>query len=457
MKKLLFVLLLIAACLAGTAYWASRQGEATHEADRYTLLPVEYGRAADVVSATGLVQARDVFPVGTELAGKVTEVLADFNQVVKEGDVLLRLDDRMARHKLQQAEIAVDLAKASVKQAEFNRDTASKALQRVRELSPEVRHQTDVDAAESHLRAAEVGVEAARVRVQEAEEARGQAELGLKLLTVRAPVLGPDPSGGSASLPAPGGVGTLAADTVPADGPNRRSFTVLDRHVSLNQEVGPPSSAQLFVLAGSLERMQVRARVAEGDINKIRRGLEADFTVPGGDGDVSFKGTVEEIRLVPTSDRGAVFYDVIVDVRNQRDPVGGDWRLRPGLTASVDLVRRVHDPVWRMPSAALNFQPDPATLTDAAKARLAEAPDPRWNTVWVVGPQDQPWPLFVRTGGVNARGEPGIQDAQASEVLEWDPTLRPAPNPKDPATFPRVIIAAPPKKSGLFNPPNIKF
>ncbi len=457
MKKLLLLLLVIAACLAAGIYWAGRRGEATPEADRFTLLPVEYGRAADVVSATGLVQARDVFPVGTELAGKVTEVLADFNQEVKEGDVLLRLDDRMARRKLKQAEIAVDLARVSVKQAEANRDTAAKALQRVRELSPEVRHQTDVDVAESHMKAAGVGVEAARVRVQEAEEALRQAELGLKLLTVRAPVLGPDPSSGSASLP-PGGVGTLAGDSTPAEGQNRRSFTVLDRHVSLNQEVGPPASAQLFSLAGPMDRMQVQAQVVEGDVNKIRRGLEADFTVSGGDGDVSFKGTVEEIRLVPTNDRGAVFYKVIVDVLNQRDPVGGDWRLRPGLTASVDFVRRVHDPVWKMPSAALNFQPDPSTLSAAAKARLAEAPGARWNTVWVVGADEKPWPLFVRTGGVKARGEPGIQDAQSSEVLEWDPTLQPAPNPKDPATFPRVIIAAPPaKKAGLFNAPNIKF
>src|SRR5947209_14235681 len=94
-RNLLFLLLVIAACLAGAAYHVSRRGEPPSEADRYTLLPVAYGRAAEVVSATGIVQARDVFPVGTELGGKVTQVLADFNQVVKEGDVLLRLDDRM--------------------------------------------------------------------------------------------------------------------------------------------------------------------------------------------------------------------------------------------------------------------------------------------------------------------------------------------------------------------------
>ena len=109
MKKLIFLILFIATSLGVTAYWFIRLREPTTELDQYTLVPAEYGRVADVVTATGLVQARDVFQVGTELGGKVVEVLADFNQVVKEGDVLLRLDDRMARQKLRQAEVAVDI------------------------------------------------------------------------------------------------------------------------------------------------------------------------------------------------------------------------------------------------------------------------------------------------------------------------------------------------------------
>src|SRR4051794_23130435 len=102
-KKLLLLLLLLGAGLAGVAYWVSGHNRHAHEADRYTLAAVEYGRAAEVVSATGAVQARDVYPVGSEMAGRVVELLADFNQVVQEGDVLLRLDDRMARQRLAQA------------------------------------------------------------------------------------------------------------------------------------------------------------------------------------------------------------------------------------------------------------------------------------------------------------------------------------------------------------------
>lgn len=453
MQKLLVLLLLLGAALAGAAYWLT-QPASTLDPNGYTVLSVEYGRAAEIVSATGLVQARDVFPVGTELGGKVVEVLADFNQIVREGDVLLRLDDRVARQKLKQAEVAVEVARAAVRQAEATRDAAATAVQRVREQSPEVRRQNDVDVVEAHLRAAEVGIEVARVRVQEAEEARRQAELGLKMHAVRAPVLGPDPAGASAKLP--GRVGSLAGDE--RDKQERRAFTVLDRRVALNQQVGPPAAAQLFTLASEMEHMQVHVPVVEGDVHKIVRGQEADFTVPGGDGDVAFRGRVEEVRLTPTSEHGAVFYKAIVNVRNERDPATSDWRLRPGLTASVEFVRRVHPAAWKLPSAALSFQPDPATLTEAAVARLTQLPDERWKAVWVLGADHKPWPLFVRLGGGDARGEAGIQDLQACEVLEWDPTLQPPPDPKDQATYPQVILAGPAvKKSSLFNAPNIKF
>jgi HlyD family secretion protein len=459
-KKLLLLLLLIALGLAGAAYWHTARQQHAHEADRYTLAPVEYGRAAEVVSATGVVQPRDVYPAGTEVAGRVVEVLADFNQVVQEGDVLLRLDDRMARQRLRQAEVAVEAARAGVKQAEATRDTAQKAAQRVEEMSPQVRRQADVDVARGHLRAAEAGVDASRVKVEEAEAARQQAELALRLHTVRTPVLGPDPTGASAAAAADRpGIGTVAADAPPAG--RKRSFVVLDRKALLNQEVGPPASAQLFTLAGDLDRMQVHAQVVEGDIGKIGRGMEARFTVPGPDGDAAFTGRVDEIRLAPANERGAVFYRVVVDVRNERKPAAGDWLLRPGLTASVDFLRRVHDPVWKVPAAALNLQVDPAQLTEAARAKLERPrnlPDPQdWRPVWVVGQQEKPWPVFVRVGGTNERGEPGIQDAQFSEVLGWDPELWPPPDPKDPWTWPRVIVALAPPKKGLFNPPNIKF
>jgi len=127
----------------------------------------------------------------------------------------------------------------------------------------------------------------------------------------------------------------------------------------------------------------------------------------------------------------------------------------------VDIIRRAHDPVWKLPTAAVNFQPDPSVQTEAARAKLARwqnSPERKdWRAVWVLGQDNRPWPLFVRLEGQGAHGEPGIQDSQFSEVLEWDPELKP-PDPGNPSGYPQVVIGMiVPRKGGLFSPPNVKF
>jgi HlyD family secretion protein len=458
LKKLLAVLVLIGLGLAAGAYALSARSDGPPPDDAYALAPVEYGRLAEVVSATGMLHPRDTYVVGTELSGKVVAVYADFNQVVGEDEVLLRLDDRVPRQQLKQAELGVEAARVGLRKAETDRDTAEVAVRREKERAPEVRRPSDMDLAESQLKSARVAVEAAKVKVLEAEEAQRQAELTLKLTAVRAPVIaaGQDASELTASLPLPGGLGVLDGD--PTRRREKRTFLVLDRKVSLNQQVGPPGSAQLFTLGGDLEQMQVHAQVAEGDVNKITRGLPVEFTVSGGgDPEPAFQGRVEDVRLTPVSDRGAVYYKVIIEVRNRRNPATDDWQLRPGLTATVEIQRRVHEKAWKAPAAALGFQPEPDTLGQAAKTKLARWQERKdhdvWQPVWVVGADHKPWPVFVRTGGTD-----GIQDVQFIEVQEWDPEARATLNPDDATTFPRLIIGmSAGKRSGLFNPPNLKF
>lgn len=460
MKKLLLVLILLGLTLAGIAYGVHAWQAAKAEHIAYTVAPVEFGALDEVVSATGLVQPRETFVVGAEQAGKVVAVLADFNQVVEEGDVLLRLDDRMARERLKQAEIAVQLARVAVKQAESNRDTADKAVKRLRDMSESVRSQTELDIAEGKLRAAEAAIEAARLKVREAEDARAQAELGLRLTTIRAPVLeaAVTPAGTVPPSARPG-IGVLAEEPSPSR--SKRSFVVLDRKVSLNQQIGPPLQGHLFTLAADLNRMRVTAQVGEGDIDKVRRDMAARFTVSGGGDDAPrYIAKVEDILLVPASEHGAVYYKVLLDARNERDAPTGDWQLRPGQTASVDIIRRSHESAWKLPAAALNFEPAAAHLSPAAGAKREQLRDRKdrdqWQTVWIVGDDGKPWPLFVRTGGKNERGETGIQDGQFIEVLEWDAEQKPALDAKNPSAL-QVITDAPPPKKSLFSIPNIKF
>ncbi len=206
--------------------------------------------------------------------------------------------------------------------------------------------------------------------------------------------------------------------------------------------------------------MRIDVQVAEGDVGRVTRGQTAEVKGAGGDDRPAFAGRVEEIRLTPSAERGAVFYTVVVGVRNERDSGTRDWRLRPGMTANVDLLLRVHEAAWKMPVAALTFQPDPSSQSDAARAKLARWQQRKdadwWRPVWVLGADRKPWPLFVRTGGRDAQGQTGIQTAEYSEVLEWDPEVRP-PSADDEASYPRVVIAAPPPKRSFFTLPKIKF
>jgi HlyD family secretion protein len=450
-KKLL--LFLIGMCLtvmaAGLGWHAWRNHEAEHIA--YTLAPIERGTLEEVVSATGLVRPREVYAVGSDLAGRVVAVLADYNQSVSEGDVLLRLDDRLARARLQQAEIAVRMARVEVKRAEAERDSATKVYNHLRELPDEVRNRNDLYVAEGKKRAAEALVEEAQLKVHQAEDAQRQADVGLRLTTVRAPVL--ETSGSSAPTENRPGTGVVSEDAEPSH--SRRSLIVLERKVSVNQEIGSSIQGHLFTLASDLGRMRVTAEVGEGDIDKVRRGMTARFTVGGGgDRAPKYTGTVEDIHLMPSREHGAVFYQVDIDARNERKRDSGDWKLRPGQTASVDIIRRAHRDVWKVPSAALHFEPSAEQQSSGAGQKLAQRAQlphaDQWQTVWTVGADGKTNPVFVRTGGSNENGETGIEEDRFTEALEWDPLV------KDPAAL-RVITAAPPPWKKFFTLPKIKF
>jgi HlyD family secretion protein len=449
-KKLVILLLLLGAGLAGLAWWWRHQnGSANGTA--YTTMPVEFGKLIDTVNATGIVQPRQTYAVGAEASGRVVEIAADFNQEVEEGAILLRLDDQVLRQQRYQAQTAVEAARIGVKQSEAQRDTARKVLEREQTRPPELKREIEVQILANQLASAEATLEGARNKVKQAEQALVLSELALAKTIVRAPILKGIDRGSA--------IGSLVESE--SSSQTRRKFLVLDRKVSLGQMVGPPLQAHLYTLAGDLDIMQIDAQVAEGDVSKVGKGQSADFTVASySDSELHFTGTVRDVRMLPINDRGAVFYKVILEAKNERDPATNRWRLTPGVTATVDIIRREHDNIWKLPTMALSFQPDESKLSEAVREKLQrwhnqKKPLEGWRTVWIVGKDRSPWPVFVRVGGTNMEGDTGIRDASSSEVLEWDPEL--SLDAGKPETFPQVIIAAPAPKAGLFNPPNLKL
>jgi HlyD family secretion protein len=456
MRKLLVLLVILTVVLAGFAAWVSHNPSTADAGDGYVLAPVEYGTIFDPISATGVVQPRELFTVGTELAGKVVEIVADRNQNVSEGAVLLRLDDTLAVEQRNKAEHAIATAKAQWESAVATLTAAQKSLQRIQDLPESVGLRKDLDAAQYQAQSARAAVHAAEVQIKIAEDGYRMADLAVNRCTVRVPVL---------DAPAPGqeshaGVGRLAPEGT--ESTTKRTFVVLDRKVSLNQQIGPPVSAHLFTLAEDLSRIRVHAQVAEGDIGKIHAKMEARFTVSAySESESQFTGIVAEVHWLPTNQHGAVYYDVTIDADNRRDSESGEWMLKPGMTASVDLITRKREHVCKMPAAALNLQLDDSQIGKEARIKLDAgrekyAPD-HWKPVWTLSADQKPWPIYVHVAGPGGNSG-GTSDEQFEQVLEWEAELYPKPDARHPARLPRVIIRAPaPANNDFFKLPKIKL
>jgi len=127
---------------------------------------------------------------------------------------------------------------------------------------------------------------------------------------------------------------------------------VISRNVDVGQTVAASFQAPvLFVIANDLARMRVNAAVDEADVGRVREGQEVVFHVDAFP-DREFKGTVEQVRLNPTTVSNVVSYNTIVAVDNR------DLLLRPGMTATVSIVVRKAENALRLPASALRFRPE---------------------------------------------------------------------------------------------------
>lgn len=406
-KKLLILLVLIGVGLVAGAFWLN-SGPAAAQG-QFTLQAIERGTLDEAVSATGAIQPTQVGAVGSEVPGQVASIdpKADFNQPVKKGQPLASLDKKLFEEKLTQARTTVEAAKADVEKAEALRNAAEKAHNRAKELVNGMGgFQKDLEQAEAQFKAGEATVTAAKAMVRKAEATRDEAQLALDKTVLSSPIDG----------------------------------VIMDKKIVVGQAVSPMLATPLFTIAGDLKQMEVYAQVTEGDVSKVRKGQKARFTVNAYP-ENQFFGTVREVRLVPMNVQGAVFYTAVVDVNNVWDKELSDWKLRPGMPAAVDIIRREHTDAWKIPTVALSFQLDPYYQTEAAKSKLArwqsKTASGEWKPVWILGADQKPWPIFVRTGGDQA-----IQDSQFNEALEWDPEVQ--FDPKKPDSWPRLIINAPP-------------
>ncbi|MCP5268632.1 MAG: efflux RND transporter periplasmic adaptor subunit [Zoogloeaceae bacterium] len=359
------VLGIIAILLAAMAYLFWQQKTVLKPEQRYKLQEVIAGDIAQNVSANGTLSPVTLVNVGTQVSGTVKKLHVDFNDVVKAGQILAELDDALLVAAAGQSEANIASASASLELARANEE-------RIKSLfSQEYVSRQELDQSLQARRAAE-----AALRLARAQNDRDRANLGYSV--IRSPVAG----------------------------------VVVDRQVDLGQTVAASfQTPVLFKIAQDLSQMQIYTSFAEADIGNIRVGQPVRFNVDAFP-NRSFKGSVKQLRLNPTTTQNVVTYNVVVEVENP------DQILLPGMTAYVSIIVSEKKNVLTVPNAALRFRPaaestakENSQATDSGKENAGEKKGKRRETgtskIYLLA-DGQLKPLTVRLG---------ITDNRVTEII----------------------------------------
>ncbi|MFO0733231.1 MAG: efflux RND transporter periplasmic adaptor subunit [Nitrospiraceae bacterium] len=313
--------LLLPILLIALAVWHWYQSN--HTAPLYKSQPVDHGPITAIVTATGAVNPVVSVQVGSQVSGKIAKLYADFNSVVREGQIIASIDQKPFIARVSQAKAALKNARATV--AKSNNMLALRRLERDRTTvlrRQQFVAQSDLDLAMSNYNDAAAQVEAAQAQVDQAQATLDSAELDLGYTTIYSPVNG----------------------------------TVVSRNVEEGQTVAASfQTPTLFVIAQDLTRMQVIANVSESDIGGVAEGKSADFRVDAYPREF-FHGIVTQVRNAPISIQNVVTYDVIISVDNR------ELKLKPGMTANVTIVTARNENALRVPTTALRFRMPGAAL-----------------------------------------------------------------------------------------------
>ncbi|MEJ0027566.1 MAG: efflux RND transporter periplasmic adaptor subunit [Rhizomicrobium sp.] len=298
-------------------------------APAYTTQAVARGDLAITVSATGTLAPRDEVDVGAEVSGKIDALYVDFNDHVKKGQKLARIDTLAFEAALAQSRATLAQAQATLIQAgQTQRRTA--ALMKGNAASRQ-----EYDTANADLARANAGVKLARAQVNSNET-------------------------------------TLAKATIysPIDG------VVLDRKVSAGQTVvAAMTTPVLFTLASDLSQMELDVDIDEADVGLLKTGAQASFTVDAYPAR-RFAARLISIHNAPQTVQGVVTYRGVLLVTNK------EGLLKPGMTATAQIDAAQVRHALLVPNTALRFVPP-----DDVKAKAPPQPVPQngvnWGRVWV--------------------------------------------------------------------------
>jgi HlyD family secretion protein len=386
----------------------------------YRTAPVERGDIATEVMAAGSISALVRTEISSQLSGQVTEVLVDFNDPVKQGQILARLDPRTYEARVREAQARLDMAKVAVLKRQGMVEQMAADLANAEAL----REVAEAEARSSRAKATEAKLELERRRgltskalISEREVAEAQAEYDSKhallladnariqvhaaaILAAKASARIAETELAYARTEVRQREAALEQNQVDLRRAEIRSpmdGIVIRRDVDIGQTVAASLQAPtLFTIARDLSEMTLECRVDEADIGRIELEQEVSFSVDAYPGR-RFSGRVIQIRKAPETLQNVVTYSVIVSAANH------DQALFPGMTAIARILVDEARDILKLPNAALRYLPSgmesQAVVDDYSS-------DPKLGlpaSVWVLGGGDKPRAVKVRTGATDER------------------------------------------------------
>ncbi|MCT7911813.1 efflux RND transporter periplasmic adaptor subunit [Arcobacter lacus] len=319
-KKLIYIAIAIVSFIVIVLFFIFNGSDKSNKVE-YTTKKVIQGDLSVVVSTTGNLNPTNSVEIGIEVSGTLKEIFVDFNDEVKAGQILAKIDTVKLQSQVDSSTAALAIAVANQKESQVtlnNKKTLyDRTLNMYKNSGGKYPSKNELDDTRFSYEAAIESLEAAKAKVLQAQSNLKTDKQNLEKASVKSSIDG----------------------------------IVLNREVEVGQTLAATMSApKLFTIAKDLTNMDLIVSIDEADVADIKKDLPVTFTVDAYPNKV-FNGKVKQVRLNPVDTNGVVTYETVVSVDNE------DLLLKPGMTATAKIITKESKNKLLIPNGALRFKP----------------------------------------------------------------------------------------------------
>ncbi|WP_419673487.1 efflux RND transporter periplasmic adaptor subunit [Aliarcobacter butzleri] len=319
-RKFIYIATAIISFLAIVLFFIFNGNDKSNKIE-YITKKVTQGDLSVVVSTTGNLNPTNSVEIGIEVSGTLKEIFVDFNDEVKAGQILAKIDTVKLQSQVDSSTAALAIAVANQKESQVllnNKKTLyDRTLNMYKNSGGKYPSKNELDDTRFSYEAAIESLEAAKAKVLQAQSNLKTDKQNLEKASVKSSIDG----------------------------------IVLNREVEVGQTLAATMSApKLFTIAKDLTNMDLIVSIDEADVADIKKDLPVTFTVDAYPNKV-FNGKVKQVRLNPVDTNGVVTYETVVSVDNE------DLLLKPGMTATAKIITKESKNKLLIPNGALRFKP----------------------------------------------------------------------------------------------------